>query len=34
MPVSTDNPSLDRGGSTYYFCCAGCRDAFERSSVS
>jgi xanthine dehydrogenase accessory factor len=30
MPVSTESLSLDRDGSTYYFCCAACRDAFER----
>ncbi|HEY1627463.1 MAG TPA: XdhC family protein [Streptosporangiaceae bacterium] len=34
MAVTTQSLSLDRDGSTYYFCCAGCRDAFAKSSVS
>jgi xanthine dehydrogenase accessory factor len=30
MTVSTASPSLDLDGVTYYFCSAGCRDAFEK----
>jgi xanthine dehydrogenase accessory factor len=30
MTVDTANPSLELDGVTYYFCSAGCRDAFEK----
>lgn len=30
MAVTTQSVSLDQDGVTYYFCCAGCRTAFEK----
>ena len=36
MAVETgpDSLALEYGGVTYYFCCAGCRDAFERDPAA
>ncbi|MGB6454880.1 MAG: XdhC family protein [Streptosporangiaceae bacterium] len=36
MAVETgpDSLALEHGGVTYYFCCAGCRDAFERDPAA
>lgn len=29
-----DTPSVERDGETYYFCCEGCKSAFEREQVA
>ncbi len=29
-----DTPSVERHGETYYFCCEGCKSAFEREHVA
>lgn len=29
-----DTPSVERGGETYFFCCEGCKSAFEREHVT
>jgi xanthine dehydrogenase accessory factor len=29
-----DTPSVERDGETYYFCCEGCKSAFEREHVA
>jgi xanthine dehydrogenase accessory factor len=29
-----DTPSVERGGQTYFFCCEGCKSAFEREHVT